>query len=253
MKVYNVIGRTESPSESKYSTRLTVHFNETLFWSLLYDLVPSVTAYLESLPSIPDARIPDGAFEDLIRFTVTALESLNYLIELRSCNRPNMGCVDATTACADAVLKQSFLRGVLALETHTSWLCSAINCVYKLVRCFLLGDEPLPAVPAYGLAGTLENVETVSAGHACHQMAVLLSWLEKGSGSCIPEFLLERLRSIIVSLARLPLCNSYLLTPRCAWRNGFGPTLSGTYNTQVPPLPIEFLQDVDVLEEFIFR
>lgn len=239
--------------EAKYSARLTELFNETLFWSFLYDIVPPLTAYIESLSSVPNAQISENSFDDLIRVMVTALESTNYLVSQDQYNRPDMRCIDVAITCADVILKQNCLSSILALETHTSWLCSTINCICKLLHWFLLGNEPLPVVPPYGLALTLENVETASAGYACHQLSILLLWVQKGQSSHIPNVLLKRFKSIIVALARLPLCNSYLLTPPCAWKNGFNPKLTGTYNTQVPPLPIEFLQDVDVLEEFIFR
>jgi hypothetical protein len=60
-------------------------------------------------------------------------------------------------------------------------------------------------------------------------------------------------RSLIVGLSRLPLVNSYVATPPDVWRHGWAVELSGPYNTSVPPLPVDYLQDTDVLQQLIFR
>jgi hypothetical protein len=60
-------------------------------------------------------------------------------------------------------------------------------------------------------------------------------------------------RSLIVGLSRLPLVNSYVATPPDVWRQGWAPELSGPCRTFVPPLPVDYLQDIDVLQQLVFR
>lgn len=56
-----------------------------------------------------------------------------------------------------------------------------------------------------------------------------------------------------MSLSRLPLVNSYVTTPPIVWRQGWAAELSGPSRTFVPPLPVVYLQDIDVLQQLIFR
>lgn len=56
-----------------------------------------------------------------------------------------------------------------------------------------------------------------------------------------------------MSLSRLPLANSYVATPPDVWQQGWAHELSGPSHTFVPPLPIDYLQDADVLRQLIFR
>lgn len=220
----------------------------------LYHIIPSLTAYVDSIPVFPTTKIPDGNFEDIIKFAVICLESVNYLVTVDKSDL-NVNFVDCAVTCAEVIFKEIHLCSILALDTHVSWLCSAINSVYKLIDYLLLNEEPLPSLSKNSLRSTLENLETLSAGHACHQLSVLVAWLAKIQNFVIdiPDFLFKSIRSIVISLSRLPLVNSYILTPPIAWRSGWMPQLSGSFNTQVPPLPIDFLQEIDILEEFIYR
>lgn len=240
--------------EIKYSNRLTELLSDELFWNYLFDIIPSVTCYIELISFCSNLSIPDNTLEDFTKFSVICLESINYLIDTDKSNL-NIDYVDTAINCAKVIATNSHLFSILARDSHTSWLCSAVNSIYKLISHLLVGNEPLPDIPKYGLITALENSETVCAGHACHQLSVLVSWLEKIQNSIvnIPRFLLNSIKSIIISLCRLPLVNSYLLTPPCAWKSGLTARLSGTFNTQIPPVPIEFLQEVDILEEFIYR
>lgn len=54
-------------------------------------------------------------------------------------------------------------------------------------------------------------------------------------------------------LARMPLVNSYARTPPLVWKMGWMPSPIGDSRTRLPPLSLEFLQEKDVLKEFIFR
>lgn len=253
-QVYKPNSRKITPSESKYTKRLTELLSDTTFWQMFVKLIPTITYYLESLPNIPNSGIPENHFEDFTKFGVLCLESVVYKINMGKENVSNPHFLDMALNCADTIFKQTNLCSILGLDSHNSWLCSAVNSLFTFVE-FTLKDKSLPSINALGLKNTLENLETLSAGHTCNQLSILISWLERIQNNIVemPEFFFKPIKSILISLSRLPLVNSYVLTPPMVWQQGWEVELTGSFNTQVPPLPIEFLQEIDVLEEFIFR
>lgn len=55
-------------------------------------------------------------------------------------------------------------------------------------------------------------------------------------------------------LGRMPLVNSYARTPPLVWKIGtWMPSPSGDIKTKLPPLPLNFLQEKDILSDFIVR
>lgn len=58
---------------------------------------------------------------------------------------------------------------------------------------------------------------------------------------------------IFSALARLPALNSYARTPSLVWKLGWTPTPFGELKTHLPPLPVDYLKDKDVLKEFVSR
>lgn len=163
--------------------------------------------------------------------------------------------MDIILNCVNMIFKQDNFCSTLGLDSYCSWLYSAVNSIYFLVQFLLLHHEPLPTIPINGLKKTLDNLETVAAGHTCYQLSSLIAWIKdtQSKTSPISQFLLKPIISIVISLSRLPIVNSFVLTPPNVWQTGWDVELTGTFNTHVPPLPIEFLQEIDILEEFIFR
>ncbi|CAH0556043.1 unnamed protein product [Brassicogethes aeneus] len=253
-QVYNPADRAVTSSEVTYSSQMTQLFKNEDFFDLLHSLTPSLSSYITSLPDFKTLKIPDNNFEDIIKFGVILLESINFLIgNQNTCL--NVSLIDKALHCSELIFKENRLCGILASDSHISWLSSAVNSLYKLVNFLLLNEEPLPSIPKYSLTISLENIETSSAGQACHQLYVLVSWLDKIKNTVpnIPKFLLSNVRSVVVSLSRMSVVNSYVLIPTKVWKTGWEPKMSGTFFTQVPPLPIELLQEIDILEEYIFR
>jgi len=54
-------------------------------------------------------------------------------------------------------------------------------------------------------------------------------------------------------LARIPLVNTYARTPQAVWKMRWMPSPAGDYKTHLPPLPLEFLRERDILADFIRR
>ena len=69
----------------------------------------------------------------------------------------------------------------------------------------------------------------------------------------VPQHLIGPFYTAIVSLARLPLVNTYARTPHLVWKIGWMPTPEGPLKTELPPVPIEILKEKEVLNEFVLR
>jgi len=54
-------------------------------------------------------------------------------------------------------------------------------------------------------------------------------------------------------LARIPLVNTYARTPPAVWKLGWMPSPAGDFKTHLPPVPLEFLRERDILADFIRR
>lgn len=249
--MYDVVDRQATQAEDSYTFKLTEIFNDNTTWNLFLNTIPSISPFLGTSA---DFALPETSKDDLLKFAVICLESINYVSNIERTNL-NVNLIDESLTCADVIFKNKILSQSLSLKENHSWLCSSVNSIYKLVINFLMDDEPLPSVSKSGLSGAMSTVATLSAGHCCYQLATLVAWLEKinNHSVVIPKFIFKRIRSVVICLARLPLVNSYILTPPSAWKNGLQVDLSGPFFTVVPPLPVKFLQEVEVLEEFIFR
>ena len=56
-----------------------------------------------------------------------------------------------------------------------------------------------------------------------------------------------------MGVGRVPALNSVVRVPPDVWALGWAPQFSGEHNTSLPPIPVDFLQEADILKEFIFR
>lgn len=255
------MGKNHSPSESKYTTRLNELFSDPIFWKSFFEVANCVGSYLElAAADMHHSEIKGSKAEDLMKFCVLCLESIVYLITKCSNSENRLvietNYIESALICANSAFKMNVISNVLGLDCHVSWLCSSINSIYILVNYFLLNFEPLPVLSTFGLEKSFENNETESAANACNQISIMVAWLEqlqKKPVHNISETIFILIKSIIISLARLPLVNSYVLTPPDVWEQRWQTDLTGKYHTQVPPMPIEYLQEIEVLEQFTFR
>ncbi|XP_017781525.1 PREDICTED: huntingtin [Nicrophorus vespilloides] len=248
-QVFLVEGRTSSANETKYKSNLCELLADETFLSSLKDIVLAVDVFVRC----KDSGIPESSHEDFAIFSVVCLELAAFSYENET--GIDVGFLNACIRCCDGILKNNIMCAILGQDTHLSRLCSAVNCLYKLIHELLVNSEPLPTVFSESLEETLDDPETRAAGECVHRMSVLVTWLQKVRNLevDIPRYLFISLRSIVISLGRLPLVNSFVLTPPTAWKCGLSVKMTGLYRTQVPPLPIDYLQEIEILEEFIFR
>ncbi|KAI1278484.1 Huntingtin [Halotydeus destructor] len=143
------------------------------------------------------------------------------------------------------VLSQSkYLLELLALEDNVSLLESVVysmNVFVKLVK----------EVPTVSGPWAAQDVSQLThAQQSCIRMSEMVQWLDTYQGSWSE---LGTLRLLIISVARLPLVNSFTMVPPIAWKSARQAKFEGISMTKCPTTVAEDLGDVESLKEFISR
>ncbi|XP_050315238.1 huntingtin-like [Anthonomus grandis grandis] len=228
-------------------------YDNDTFSYLLEHLCYSLSALSKHLYELPTLELAEIDCENIAKFSIIALDHINFIIKADN-SYLDISTLEILLDCANEILKQSQFSSYIGLDANVSWLCAGVSALYHLIEFLLRNDEPLPSIDrqVFKLSTKSPNSE---AQNACHNLYTLTCWLYKNQNKYvkIPIFLLCRIKSLIVSLARLPLVNSFIFVPHKVWKLGWHPDLSGKFSTQVPQLPIDMLQEIDVLEEYIFR
>lgn len=244
-------------------------FIDEEFIQLLNDVAPCVPLLLSTNHVL---ELSDH-LENLLKFAATSLEYLQYILK-RNSDFP-VGHVEILLTCANAIFKEDKISSLLNSKENLVWFSSSVDSLFYLVEVLLKFDKPLPSVPNYFPVRTEEeerstvtdetesnvpseaDVTFYTATQAVHRLYILVCWftdLKCINRTNIPQFLFDRIRTMTISLSRLSIANSYMLVPLKTWKTGWTPeSISGTFRTQVPAMPIEILQDVDVLKEYILR
>lgn len=248
------------------------HFTDKEFVRLLNDVAPCVPLLL----SARNVTNINGHLENLMKCAAISLVYLRYILTENS--DFSVEHVEILLTCADAIFRHSDISRLLDSKENLMWFCPAVNGLFQLVEVLLKFDKPIPSIPNYfprhvknkqpiETSPCIESTDKRSSSdtdevvqatvQAVHRLYILVCWFNEIkciNRTKIPDFLFSSIKTITISLSRLSIANSYLLVPLKAWRTGWTPeTLSGTFKTQIPAIPIEILQDVEVLEEYIFR
>lgn len=241
-----------SPKEVKYHRRLTDLLSDPVFGETLFQIVPVVTLYLKTLPILPwQTEVPAESLGDLGRFCVLCFEALHWLIEkeIHPCPQQMQACLNLV----QAMMQNENIAAVFGLRDHVTWVCSGIYSIHR-VMSYVLKGESLPSLPVSGMKKGFVDSDIQRASQCCDLAASLLLWLEQQvkKPKIIPAFY-KPLKSIIIGLARLSPVNSYCRTPPIVWQMGWCSEFTGNPRLTIPPLPINFLQEQEVLKQFIFR
>ncbi|KAJ8336106.1 hypothetical protein SKAU_G00394490 [Synaphobranchus kaupii] len=253
---------------STYWDKLADVHGEPGVYQTVVSLCRALSQYLLALPTLPSfLQIPRDKEVVITRFTTLALEAVSW------CVLQNQALLSldlqAVLCCCCLALQQTPIWNLLSSVPYTSRTCSLIQCVRLLVYAVAVepGDQLLRRgrrrTPRDGGAEE-DQVDTPSKDNlcvkrACEVMAELVEGLQgvlavgHPRNSRVPHFLTPTLRNIIISLARLPLVNSYARVPPLVWKLGWSPRASGELGTVLPEIPVEFLQEKDVFREFLYR
>ncbi|KAG1678706.1 Huntingtin [Nymphon striatum] len=225
-----------SPKENKYKSRLFDLFSDQGFVDTLFQIMPVLTCYLNTLRHLPwVSEVPADSFSDISRFCVLCIEVMHWNIsrvEMISYQRICLAFSTITT-----ILKNSTISAVIGLAEHMTWTSSLIAGTYEITKALsfelfemiylVLKDENLPEIKTYFPEATSQEAFDPFG----RLDFVVLTPL--GPLKFDPR------------LARLPMVNSYARMPPIVWEMNWMPEFSGDLQTKVPPPSGELLQEQD--------
>uniref|UniRef100_A0A8C6HUQ4 Huntingtin n=1 Tax=Mus spicilegus TaxID=10103 RepID=A0A8C6HUQ4_MUSSI len=252
----------------------------TAYWNKLNDLLGDTTSYqsltilaralaqyLVVLSKVPaHLHLPPEKEGDTVKFVVMTVEALSW--HLIHEQIPLSLDLQAGLDCCCLALQVPGLWGVLSSPEYVTHACSLIHCVRFILEAIavqpgdqLLGPESRShtprAVRKEEVDSNIQNLSHVTS--ACEMVADMVESLQSvlalghKRNSTLPSFLTAVLKNIVISLARLPLVNSYTRVPPLVWKLGWSPKPGGDFGTVFPEIPVEFLQEKEILKEFIYR
>ncbi|KAL8615828.1 hypothetical protein ACOMHN_048536 [Nucella lapillus] len=247
------------PRLLQYMDRIDEVFTDHLWFDMNFSLAAAFAQYVVCIRRLPwEARVPAESQTDVCRFCVLLLEMVHWSIQHD--NLPTSEQLQMCLECVACVLQDAALWAIIAQDDHVTWVCSLVAGLHQLLSSVLvLPGEKVSSPGLEDHADDHTGDDVTSLIQACDQMSELVHCLQTRLHPAstdtrrFPSFLASIIRNIIIGLARLPLVNTYARTPPIVWRLGWSPSPSGTHRTQLPPLPVEFLQEKDVLKEFVTR
>ncbi|XP_078588724.1 huntingtin-like isoform X3 [Branchiostoma floridae x Branchiostoma japonicum] len=253
----NHASRSRTPPREKYRLKMDMLFADREWRHSVFHMAAGLTVYLLSLSKIPEqCQIPEDSFTDICRFSILVLEILCYL--LYKGRTPSSQQLQTAVECCCAVLKNPQLFTIMMATEHANLVTTAVGSIHQVVKsvCISAGEKLSPvSLPEPGESKNISE-DQQRAILACRQMCELLQCLTttlSPGNTRLPQFLAAPLRNVVLNLARLPLVNSYARTPPIVWKMGWGASPGGETGTKLPELPFDFLQEREVLKDFIFR
>ncbi|NXN67164.1 HD protein, partial [Himantopus himantopus] len=256
------------PTEpSAYWKKLNDIFGDEVMYQSMMTLCRALAQYLLLLSKLPAAlRVPPDKEDDILKFVVMSVEALSW--HLMHDQIPLSIDLQAALDCCCLTLQQPSLWNLLASAVNVTYACSLINCIRFIIEAVAVepGNQLLSPERRKNTSKGLSEGEVDSNAQknkhitaACEMVAEMVECLQTvlalghKRNSSIPAFLTPVLKNIIISLARLPLVNSYTRVPPLVWKLGWSPKPAGDFGTVFPEIPVEFLQEKEIFKEFIYR
>ncbi|XP_066278562.1 huntingtin-like isoform X2 [Branchiostoma lanceolatum] len=253
----NHTSRSRTPPREKYRLKMEMLLADREWRHSVFHMAAGLTVYLLSLNKIPEqCQIPEDSFTDICRFSILVLEILCYL--LYKGRTPSSQQLQTAVECCCSVLKNPQLFAIFVAQEHAHLVTTAVGSIHQVVKsvCISAGEKLSPVnLPETG-EGKNVSEDQQRALLACRQMCELLQCLTttlSPGNTRLPQFLSAPLRNVVLNLARLPMVNSYARTPPIVWKMGWGASPGGETGTKLPELPFDFLQEREVLKDFIYR
>ncbi|KAM8940376.1 huntingtin isoform 2-T2 [Pelodytes ibericus] len=249
---------------TEYWEKLSIIFGDTSVYSSVVTLCRALAQYLLSLPKLPPAfHIQQEKEVDIVKFVVFSVEAVSWHFIHEQI--PLSVDLQAVLDSCCLMLQQPALWSMLASPECMTQACSLVTCIRFIIEAVAVepGDQLLSperkkdSVTEEEVDSCTQNVKLIK--QACDMMAEMVDSLQTvlvfgHRKNCnIAGFLTPVFRNIIISLARLPLINSYTRVPPLVWKLGWSPKTSGEFGTSLPEIPVEFLQEKEVFKEFIYR
>lgn len=245
-----------------YWQKLNQVYGEPGFYQTVLSLCGVLSQYLLSLSKLPSSmHIPKDRETLITTFSTLAIEVVVW--RLLQDQLPLSVDMQMSLSCLCLALQQPAVWTHFTSHSYLTHTCSIIHCIQLLIHAVAVGPGDQFLRPERKISEQSEDQVDSSDNqrewHCCEIMAELVEGLQTvltlghHKNKNIPAFLTPTLRNVIISLARLPLVNSYTRIPPLVWKLGWSPKLSGEFGTALPEIPVEFLQEKDVFREFLYR
>lgn len=265
---HQVFQPLQSFESTDYWNSLNDLFNDPVFHQTLITLSRALTKYLLSLSKLPTAfQIKPGQDSVILKFVVLSLEALSWHFVHK--NIPLSVDLQDVLDCCCLTLQKPHLWNLLASAEYITQACSLIACIRFIIEAVAVqpGDQLLcPERKKNSSSKEINEDEVDANAHkpkyistACEMVTEMVESLQTvlafghARNHSIAAFLTPVFKNIIISLARLPLVNSYTRVPPLVWKLGWSPKAGGDFGTALPEIPVEFLQEKEVFKEFIYR
>ncbi|NWJ09418.1 HD protein, partial [Crypturellus undulatus] len=265
--IHQIFQPLSVPEPSAYWKKLNDIFGDEVLYQSVMTLCRALAQYLLLLSKLPAAlHVPPDKERDILKFVVMSVEAISWY--LKNDRIPLSLDLQAALDCCCLTLQQTNLWNLLASAANVTYACSLINCIRFIIEAVAVepGNQLLSPERKKNTSKGLNEGEvdsntqrTKHIAAACEMIAEMVECLQTvlalghKRNSNIPAFLTPVLKNIIISLARLPLVNSYTRVPPLVWKLGWSPKPAGDFGTVFPEIPVEFLQEKEIFKEFIYR
>ncbi|XP_069488154.1 huntingtin isoform X2 [Ambystoma mexicanum] len=264
---HQVFQPLQSYESTTYWNSLSDLFGDPVFYQSVIILCRALTKHVLSLSKLPASfQIQPDQEPIIMKFVVLSLEALCWHFVYKQI--PLSVDLQAVLDCSCLILQQPGLWNLLASAEYITQACSLIACVRFIIEAVAVqpGDQLL--CPERKNSSSKESSKDEVDGHvqkpkyiktACEMVSEMVDSLQTvlafghSRNRSIAAFLTPVFKNIIISLARLPLVNSYTRVPPLVWKLGWSPKAGGDFGTALPEIPVEFLQEKEVFKEFIYR
>ncbi|KAL5022595.1 hypothetical protein ScPMuIL_001750 [Solemya velum] len=244
-----------------YSDQMEEVLSDSSWIEMVSNLTAALLQYLTGMASFPwQPQILSENQKDICRFCVLSLEILSWTFHHNQI--PSSDQLETSIQCLSMVLQNPLLSTMLGQKELSSWACTITSSVYQIfMSLVVLPEEHLSLLPQQNHPRQQVSQNSLdlkymvrTCDHICDLVHCLNTRLNPGPTQqpCLPQFVSTPLRNIIIGLARLPTLNSYARTPPIVWKMGWVPAV-GQSDSRLPPLPVEYLQDKEVLTDFVAR
>ncbi|KAK9879932.1 hypothetical protein WA026_008441 [Henosepilachna vigintioctopunctata] len=239
-------------SEVLGKTKFNQKIHSVEICEIFLSSIPSISYYLQSISSLSSVEVKHEDPEIILKFSILALEFANYLTE--KTKSPNIDIISYSIQNFNYILKHNSSFIILNSDAFHIWSCSAVTNVYDIVNRLLESSDATKILPNDIQEQIIRQFENQRIGEAGLYLYTLFSWFysEKSAIDYIPSYLFTDFKDIIISLGRLSIFNPHMLIPPHVWKKGWDLNESSSLNP-VPMLPVSLLQEIDILEDYIFR
>ncbi|KAH9487495.1 hypothetical protein Btru_075739 [Bulinus truncatus] len=249
-------------SHLHYMDRIEELFTEAQWVENNFCLASALVRYMVSLNQFPwKAEVPPEYLKDMTSFIVLCAELIHWSVEHDIL--PDSEHVQNYLSCLSLLLQDPAIHSLIGQTDYATHVCSIVSFLYQLLSSLaVLPGEPVASLFQDDRREEAEDDDVSLSAcliRACDEISELVHCLQSrlDPNSCheprLPPFLASTFRNVIIAVSRLPAVNTYARTPPLVWRLGWSPTLFGELRTCLPPLPVDYLQEKDVLKEFVSR